>query len=106
MLSISSLQKLATLIEIDGKLSTLFACNAIPITPTVVMLIVITSISSLVHLYSIPYMSKDPHRAFGSYHVSNGLGGALGGTKVMFLRVLILTMYTHESQKNIGDYNT
>ena len=51
-------------------------------------------------------MSKDPHRAFGSYHVSNGLGGALGGTKVMFLSVLILTMYTHESQKNIGDYNT
>nr|UFH78273.1 NADH dehydrogenase subunit 5 [Chlorophytum comosum] len=30
--------------------------------PTVVMLIVVTSISSLVHLYSISYMSEDPHR--------------------------------------------
>nr|WRW54064.1 NADH dehydrogenase subunit 5 [Artemisia argyi] len=29
--------------------------------PTVVMLIVVTSISSLVHLYSISYMSEDPH---------------------------------------------
>nr|YP_009493653.1 NADH dehydrogenase subunit 5 [Codonopsis lanceolata]AWN57598.1 NADH dehydrogenase subunit 5 [Codonopsis lanceolata] len=29
--------------------------------PTVVMLIVVTSISSLVHLYSISYMSDDPH---------------------------------------------
>nr|YP_009774169.1 NADH dehydrogenase subunit 5 [Caulacanthus okamurae]QIZ74786.1 NADH dehydrogenase subunit 5 [Caulacanthus okamurae] len=29
---------------------------------TVVMLIVITSISSLVHLYSIQYMNSDPHR--------------------------------------------
>nr|WNH36776.1 NADH dehydrogenase subunit 5 [Gastrodia sp. BS-2023] len=29
--------------------------------PTVVMLIVVTSISSLVHLYSIEYMSEDPH---------------------------------------------
>lgn len=35
---------------------------------TCVMLIVITSISSLVHLYSIEYMSKDPHVArFMSY---------------------------------------
>nr|WRW54305.1 NADH dehydrogenase subunit 5 [Ziziphus jujuba] len=31
--------------------------------PTVVMLIVVTSISSLVHLYSISYMSEDPHRS-------------------------------------------
>lgn len=30
--------------------------------PTVVMLIVVTFISSLVHLYSISYMSEDPHR--------------------------------------------
>nr|YP_010547241.1 NADH dehydrogenase subunit 5 [Medicago sativa]UYK52297.1 NADH dehydrogenase subunit 5 [Medicago sativa] len=29
--------------------------------PTVVMLIVVTSVSSLVHLYSISYMSEDPH---------------------------------------------
>nr|YP_010437980.1 NADH dehydrogenase subunit 5 [Geum urbanum]UTB64313.1 NADH dehydrogenase subunit 5 [Geum urbanum] len=29
--------------------------------PTVVMLIVVTSISSLVHIYSISYMSEDPH---------------------------------------------
>nr|BCT43438.1 NADH dehydrogenase subunit 5 [Ensete glaucum] len=29
--------------------------------PTVVMLIVVTSISSLVHLYSITYMHEDPH---------------------------------------------
>nr|AEN56118.1 NADH dehydrogenase subunit 5 [Cucumis melo subsp. melo] len=29
--------------------------------PTVVMLIVVTSISSLVHLYSISYMEEDPH---------------------------------------------
>lgn len=29
--------------------------------PTVVMLIVVTFISSLVHLYSISYMSEDPH---------------------------------------------
>ena len=28
---------------------------------TVVMLIVITSVSSLVHIYSISYMSEDPH---------------------------------------------
>ena len=81
----------------NNKLSTLFACNAIPIALTVVMLIVITSVSSLVHLYSISNMFEDPHRAFGSYHVSNGLDRALGGTKVMFLIVLILTMYTHES---------
>ncbi|KAJ3668691.1 hypothetical protein LUZ61_022845 [Rhynchospora tenuis] len=33
----------------------------LPARPTVVMLIVVTSISSLVHLYSISYMSEDPH---------------------------------------------
>ena len=32
-------------------------------TPTVVMLVVVTSVSSLVHVYSIGYMSHDPHRA-------------------------------------------
>ncbi len=32
-------------------------------TLTVVMLVVVTSVSSLVHLYSIGYMSHDPHRA-------------------------------------------
>ncbi|MCB1713288.1 MAG: NADH-quinone oxidoreductase subunit L, partial [Candidatus Riesia sp.] len=30
-------------------------------TVTVVMLIVVTSVSSLVHLYSLSYMSEDPH---------------------------------------------
>ncbi|MGD1935859.1 MAG: NADH-quinone oxidoreductase subunit L [Candidatus Phaeomarinobacter sp.] len=32
-------------------------------TLTVVMLVVVTSVSSLVHVYSIGYMSHDPHRA-------------------------------------------
>ncbi|MDP4594746.1 MAG: NADH-quinone oxidoreductase subunit L, partial [Beijerinckiaceae bacterium] len=32
-------------------------------TLTVVMLVVVTSVSSLVHLYSIGYMHEDPHRA-------------------------------------------
>ena len=37
-------------------------------TMTVVMLVVVTGVSSLVHLYSIGYMSEDPHRArFFSY---------------------------------------
>ena len=31
-------------------------------TLTAVMLVVVTSVSSLVHLYSIGYMSHDPHR--------------------------------------------
>lgn len=37
-------------------------------TVTVIMLIVVTSVSFLVHLYSIEYMSEDPHVArFFSY---------------------------------------
>ena len=32
-------------------------------TLTAVMLVVVTSVSSLVHLYSIGYMHEDPHRA-------------------------------------------
>nr|UPI48982.1 NADH dehydrogenase subunit 5 [Balanophora reflexa] len=38
--------------------------------PTVVMLIVVTSISSLVHLYSISYMSEDPHNPRFMCHLS------------------------------------
>jgi len=30
---------------------------------TVVMLLVVTGVSSLVHLYSTEYMANDPHRA-------------------------------------------
>src|SRR3982751_5063684 len=32
-------------------------------TITAVMLVVVTGVSSLVHLYSIGYMNEDPHRA-------------------------------------------
>jgi NADH:ubiquinone oxidoreductase subunit 5 (subunit L)/multisubunit Na+/H+ antiporter MnhA subunit len=41
---------------------------------TVVMLLVVTSVSSLVHLYSIEYMSDDPHqgRFFGYLSLFTG----------------------------------
>ncbi|KAL2944103.1 NADH-ubiquinone oxidoreductase chain 5, partial [Bienertia sinuspersici] len=38
-----------------------FTSDSVFDSPTVVMLIVVTFISSLVHLYSISYMSEDPH---------------------------------------------
>jgi cytochrome c oxidase subunit 2 len=49
------------------------------------------AIPSFALLYSMDEVVVDPaitikaigHRAFGSYHVGNGLGGALGGTGVM-----------------------
>ena len=34
-------------------------------TLTVVMLIVVTGVSTMVHIYSVGYMSHDPHSAFG-----------------------------------------
>ncbi len=47
---------------------------------TAVMLVVVTGVSSLVHLYSIGYMAEDPHRPrFFSYPVALHLRHADAG---------------------------